>query len=155
MHQISLRSFGVCPSWLAHAGRSNVRGHIASQSPAISGQPPREYDEISISLLVSHLAPRNHRNLWRNRSKIDLGRGSRAPKIESKLTPEPSEDTPWHPRAFQERLRSVLGRPRRSPACSRSIPSVCKDIPGGQKERPEALGSAPRQPESTPSRTRQ
>ena len=69
---------------------------------------------------MSHLAPRNHRNLWRNRSKIDLGRGSRAPKIESKLTPEPSEDTPWHPRAFQERLRSVLGRPRRAPGASRA-----------------------------------
>ena len=66
-----------------------------------------------------NLAPRNHRNLWRNRSKIDLGRGSRAPRIESKLTPEPSEDTPWHPRAFQERLRSVLGRPRRAPGASR------------------------------------
>ena len=120
---------------------------ITSNFQATSERIRRDFHKSS---RVSSCASESSESLEKSIHKIDLGRGSRAPKIESKLTSEPSEDTPWHPRAFQERLRSVLGRIRR-----RSIPSVCKDVPGGQKERPEALGSAPRQPESTPSRTRQ
>ena len=114
-----------------------MRGHIASQSPAISRQPPREFDEISISLLVSHLAPRNHRNLWRNRSKIDLGRGSRAPKIKAKLNPEPSEQA----RGTQKRSRSASG--------------ASWDVPSVLQEHPECLQRRPGGPERAPRSTRE
>ena len=42
-----------------------------------------------------------------------------------------------------------------SPACSGSTLRVCKAVPRGQKERREASGSAPRQPESTLSRVQE
>ena len=89
---------------------------ITSNFQATSKRIRRDFHKSS---RVSSCASESSESLEKSIHKINLGRGSRAPKIESKLTPEPSEDTPWHPRAFQERLRRVLGRPRRAPGASR------------------------------------
>ena len=140
--------FQCGPSWLRHAERSNTAGHIASQSPAISRQTPREFREISIIHLMSRLMPRNlSEPLGRSMQKRS-GSSSRAPKIDLKLVAGPSWDATAQPRASRERLGA-------SPVCPRKTPRVAKDAPGRQKEGLEAPGSTSRRPESTTSRVRE
>ena len=114
-----------------------MRGHTASQSPAISKQLPRELCEISMILLVSRLVPRNHQNdseslekSFQNRSRERL----RASKIDSESVVGPSWDASWQPRAFRERLGSVSGHPRRVPGAPQEPPKTPRDVRKSARE---------------------
>ena len=122
-----------------------MRGHTASQSPAISMQPPREFREISIILLVSRLVPRNHRNrkTIQNRSRERL-RGS---QNRFKIGRGPSWDAPWQPRAVRERLGSVFGRSRRGPGAPRESPKTLRDARKSVREHPGARRGDQNQPQ--------
>ena len=85
-------------TWLAHAERTNMRGHTASQSPAISRQPPREFRDISISLLVPRRVSRNHRNVQKNRCQIHPRRSKSIRKMDPKSTQNGAQEMPGgHP----------------------------------------------------------
>ena len=124
-----------------------MRGHTASQSPAISMQPPREFRKISIILLVSRLVPRNHRKspekTIQNRSRERL-RGS---QNRLKIGRGPSWDAPWQPRAVRERLGSVLGRPRRGTGAPRESPKTLRDARKSVRECPGARRGDQNQPQ--------
>ena len=85
-------------TWLAHAERTNMRGHTASQLPAISRQPPREFRDISISLLVPRRVSRNHRNVQKNRCQIHPRRSKSIRKMDPKSTQNGAQEVPGgHP----------------------------------------------------------
>ena len=94
-------------TWLAHAERTNTSGLTASQSPAICGQPPREFHDISINLLVCRRVPRNHRNL-------------------QKTMPDPSLE-----RQIDSKNRSKIA-PKWCPGGAWGIPGASLGPPGGQ-----------------------
>ena len=122
-----------------------MKGHTALQALAISRQPPREFRETSITLLLSRHVSWNHRNVQKKRCKIYPRGGSSASGIGSKLVAGLYRINLGHPTMFLERLGAPL-------ACPGSAPRVSKEAPGHQKERPGAPGSAPRRPKSMPSR---
>ena len=86
-----------------------------------------------------------------NGSKIDVGRGSRIPKIKFKSARGSSRGRPMASKSVPQAPRH---RPSTSPARPRSIQRVPESGSGHQKDRLEGFGSVPRRPKSWLSRTR-
>ena len=119
----------MCPSWVGHTERSNMTGHAASQSPAISRQPPRQVREIAkvFLWLISRL------RIIGNSGEID-----------SKSIPG---EAPGLPKSSQNRSRDPLGTPGDTQERSRSVFGASWGVPGVLREHPESLQSGPARPE--------
>ena len=89
------------------------------------------------SLLAKCTQKAKHKST-RNQSKISTGRGPGAAKIESKLDPGLSRDTPRRPGASRRRLGSVSGRSRRAPGAPGVFPRGPRDAKKDARKCPGA-----------------